>query len=116
MNTQKVFKLIKNNPNGCSIDRKGLEYRPKHGFFVSITNNVFNTITPATIKRIVKLANSLPLDQWYLGYWYDHKAKKHYLDVSLHILDQKMAVKLGKLFNQQAIFDCGAIKSIYLSI
>ncbi len=108
--------IIKNNQDGVSFVRKGLDYQPvyfKTGFFVSLTDNQANPQNyQTTIEKIDNLAHFLNLKKYYYGFWSD--TGHEFLDLSLHLKNKLEALAIAKVFNQQAIFDCSKLESIYL--
>ena len=47
-----------------------------------------------------------------LGGWYDTKSKQLYLDVAAAVADEEVAIKLGKQFNQKAVFNLERFEEI----
>lgn len=45
INYQVLKQAIKDNPEGFTINQRGLYYKPSAGYAVSITNNTFKSIT-----------------------------------------------------------------------
>lgn len=112
--TLKEFVL--NNQNGftISLDLKPIEN--KKGYCISITNN-YGTDRNLLIDELIRLTNQEPfknIEPLFIGFWKDEKTNIEYLDLTLIIKSQKIALAIGKLFNQKAIFDLKTFQSIYL--
>lgn len=113
----KLARLLESNRDGLTFVRKGLDYEPvyfKTGFMVSLTDNVTGNPSQQDIEQIEALAKRLGLKQAYFGYWFDERQAKHYLDLSLHIVNKEQATTIGKVFNQKAIFDCSKLETLYI--
>jgi len=110
-----LLKTLENNPDGVTINP--LTYQPeyiKRGFAVSLTDNAFSVVNKSTAKAIAAdikaTARQLHLKKWYIGAWSD--GKKYYIDLSIIVESKKIALELGKIFKQKAIFDFSTLQSI----
>lgn len=117
MQYQKIINIIKNSPDGCTIDQRGLKYLPNNGYFIAISDHQTKKITPRMLKNLSKTAHSLSLPgySWYIGSWRDEKTGLYYIDITLFTAQKSAAVILAKIFMQKAIFDCRNLKSLYIN-
>ena len=102
--------ILLENKEGATLD---FDYRPQHfenGFAVSLTDNKiidwFNWSDEEIKKeaeKIKNLASLLNIDKAFLGWWSDEEVG--YLDLTLVIENKEDALRLGKLFNQKAVYD-----------
>jgi fructosamine-3-kinase len=113
----RVKDIIKSFPDGVSFQRVKNTWKvesKKNGFFVALTDNEVKNKEQNEIKRLEAMAKELQLTRYYFGYWKDEKTGKGYLDLSIWTESKDEAITIGKVFNQKAIFDCGALDSVYL--
>ena len=104
---------LKKNPEGITLNFKGEVVDKKKGFYVSISNisgkrlNLLISKT-LTIRRIAfKDTKNL-----FMGGWFD--GKNYFLDLTLFVENKKRALYLGRLFNQQAIFNINKSECVSL--
>lgn len=100
----------------------GLDFIPKNfkkGYAVSITNNAILNWTEKTeeeikneIEKIKNLARLLNLRRYYLGWWTIEKTG--FLDISLVLKSKRLAIEIGRIFGQKAIYDFSKAETIYL--
>ena len=111
-----IKEVVKQNPEGFSINIKSLELEQRNnGFIVGITNNK-TTIdnVESEFIHLLKVANKLSFNEEdiFIGGWKDDDG--FCLDVSLWIRNISIAVQFGKLFNQEAVWGCIRKENIYL--
>lgn len=112
---QILKEVILKNPNGFTCDFKGNLVNKKNGFFVSITDIKGKQIN-RLIKKILYIKQNGFKENKNLsfGYWKDEQ-NILYTDLSLYIEDLNLSKKIGKIFNQKAIFDIkNPLNNIYL--
>lgn len=102
----KLMDIIKNNPDGFTIDFNLNPIIKKKGFFVALTNNYNNNFN-IVIENLFKLKEDFKQFEKNLliGLWFNSENKTYYLDLSLYIENKKYALMIGKLFKQISIFD-----------
>ena len=104
---------LKKNPEGITLNFKGEVVNKKKGFYVSISNisgRRLNYLINKTLfirKTAFKETKNL-----FMGGWFD--GKKYFLDLSLFVEEEERALYLGKLFNQQAIFNINKSECVSL--
>ena len=103
-------KVIVENKEGFTV---GLNLeKPKHkkGFYVSITNNKGKN-PDVLIKNLLDLKGLVIANQnLFIGGWVD--GEDFYLDFSKHTNELNEALKIGRLFNQLAVWDIANNQSI----
>lgn len=114
LNKDKIRKVIKENPEGFTIDLNADSVKKTDGFFIGITNIKGKNINQL-IQRVlfIKKTGFKGTNNLLIGGWKDEN-KTFYLDLSLYCEDLNKSLFLGKLFNQKAIFDIKNLKSINL--
>ena len=113
----KLSDIIKKYEEGVTFKHDGKDYKPmqfKHGFAVSITNNVLDAVTLDDITKIDNTASYLNLKKYYFGYWHDKKTSKNYLDLTLKVDLRSEAVSIARAFNQLAIFNFATLQTEYI--
>jgi hypothetical protein len=87
--------------------------------FIPITNNAILNWTEKTeeeikneIEKIKNLARLLNLRRYYLGWWTIEKTG--FLDISLVLKSKRLAIEIGRIFGQKAIYDFSKAETIYL--
>jgi len=108
-----INKNLKENPEGVTLNFKGAVVEKKKGFYVSISNisgRRLNMLINKTL--IIKKTAFNKTKNLYLGGWYD--GKKYFLDLTLFVENKKRAEYLGRLFNQQAIFNINKKECVFL--
>jgi hypothetical protein len=108
-----IKEVILNNKDGFTCDFKGNPINKKYGYFVGISN-IKGTDLNNLIEKVflIKLNGFLNNKNLFIGGW---KYKKtFYLDLSLYIKETNLSEKIGRIFNQKAIFDIKNKKEIYL--
>lgn len=96
---------ITNNQEGASIDPDTMQpINTNKGYFVSITDNERVRADYRIVGKLKKEAKRLNLTKYFIGYWRDSKTGKHFFDLSLLVENKDVAVSMGKMFNQKAIF------------
>lgn len=111
---KKIKDILKNNPDGITLDFKGNILNKSDGFYISITNIKGKNLN-LLLRRLFfirKFAFSQIKNKLLIGYWNDKN--KNYLDLSLHIPEKDKSEYLGNLFNQLAIFNIKELNCIYL--
>ncbi len=109
----RINKNLQANKDGVTLNFKGEVVEKKQGFYVSISNisgrrlNYLITKTLAIRRTAFKDTKNL-----FLGGWND--GKKYFLDLTLFVEDKTKAEYLGKLFNQQAIFNINKKECVFL--
>lgn len=100
--------------DGVTYNPMYCELNPKTGYMVSIKG--FEEKYPEIDEEIVfsyilkHTYNLCPTN--YVGMW---KNGVWHLDLSIHILDLDLALKIGQKNEQKAIWDCARKENIYLS-
>lgn len=100
--------------NGVTYNPMYCELNPKTGYMVSIKGfeekhrEIDEDIVFCYIYK--HLDNLCPTN--YVGMWKDGV---WHLDISIHILDRDLAIKVGEKNEQKAIWDCANAETIYLS-
>lgn len=104
---------LQENKGGVTLNFKGEVVKKKRGFYVSISNisgRSLNFLIDKTLAiRRVAFRDTKNL---FMGGWND--GKKYFLDLTLFIEEEEKAVYLGRLFNQQAIFNINKKESVFL--
>lgn len=91
-----IAKAFETNPEGFTLNAEGEMVNPKRGYAVAV-------------------GEYKPEDKpEYVGGWTDEKTGTFYLDSVIILNRLRDAVKLGKRFNQLAIWDFGKQKEIRL--
>jgi len=111
--------VLLENKEGATLD---FNYTPQHlksGFAVSLTDNKIidwfkwsDEEIKKEAEKIKNLASLLNIDKAFLGWWSDEEVG--YLDLTLVIENKEDAIRLGKLFNQKAIYDFRTGEVIYI--
>ena len=114
---KEIKAILKNNSEGITLNINGKIANNKKGFYCSITNNIFKTITYNDIYTILNKAQNIKKSKKikvYIGFWKDIKTKKSYLDLTLRFLNLNKALRIAKKYNQKAIYNLNNNKSIYV--
>jgi hypothetical protein len=116
MNIKKILLTYK---EGATF---GLDFTPKQfskGFAVSLTNNSIlkwdeksNRELKKEVEKIREMAKGLNLKKYFLGWWVNKD--KGYLDLTIIIKKKDLAMELGKIFGQKAIYDFRNKKVIFI--
>lgn len=100
--------------DGVTYNPMYCELNPSVGYMVSIKGfeekhrDIDDDIVFGYInKHLDELCPTNYIGIWKDGVWY--------LDISIHILDRELAIKVGQKNEQKAIWDCAKAESIYLS-
>ena len=100
--------------NGVTYNPMTCELNPSLGYMVSLKGyeekhrDIDDDIVFAYInKHLDELCPTNYIGIWKDGVWY--------LDISIHILDRDLAIKVGHKNEQKAIWDCAKAETIYLS-
>lgn len=110
-----ILNKILQHETGVTVKKNGKVYNPKTGYFVAVTNNIFDKITAKEIRQIgIKRSKTQKKYRQgaYYGYWKDQD--KNYLDVSLHVKSRDKAVSLAKNHDQLAVWDCLRQESLFV--
>ncbi len=108
-----IEKNLKENHDGVTLNFRGAVVEKKRGYFVSISNisgkrlSLLITKTLTIQKTAFKYTKNL-----YLGGWND--GNKYFLDLTLFVEEKEKAEYLGRLFNQQAIFNINKKECVFL--
>jgi hypothetical protein len=115
----KIKEILLKHKDGATF---GLDFTPKNfkkGYAVSITNNEILNWTEKTeeelrkeVEKIKKTAQFLNLKKYYLGWWTIEKTG--FLDISLVLKSKRLAIEIGRIFSQKAVYDFSTGKCIYL--
>jgi len=104
---------LKNNKEGVTLNFNGGIENKKKGYYISISNisgrSLNNLISKTLFIRKTAFKETKNL---FLGGWSD--GKKYFLDLTLYIENKQRALYLGRLFNQQAIFNINKMECINL--
>jgi len=104
---------LKANKDGVTLDFKGAVVEKKSGFYVSISNISGKRLNYLINKTLVIRRTAFKdTKNLFIGGWND--GKKYFLDLTLFVEDRKKAEYLGKVFNQQAIFNINKKECIFL--
>lgn len=110
---QILKEVILNNKEGFTCDFKGKLINKENGFFIGITNIKGKQINRLIEKVLYIKKNGFKDNKnLFIGGWND--GKTFYLDLSLYVENKNFSCKIGKLFNQKAIFENSKLKEIYL--
>lgn len=110
--SQKVFEVIRNNPNGFSVTPAGKQ--PTKGYMVSqqgtTLNLPLNALATGDAHKIMQgyasmHAAALRKSGAHFGGWHDKETGHVVLDVSHNIKNRNAAVRAGVARNQKAIWD-----------
>ena len=114
---KEIKTILDNNSNGITLNLNGKISNNKKGFYVSITNNIFKTITYKDIYTILNKAYDIKKAKKikvYIGFWKDTKTNKSYLDLTLRFLNLNKALRIAKKYEQKAIYNLSSFESIYV--
>jgi hypothetical protein len=109
-----TFEVFENNQEGCTLDFDLHLVQKAKGYFVALTDNAVEEINFEAIENLKALAHKMNLKEAFIGYWKDTNTGLHYLDLSVHIEDGNVALKMAKDFNQKAIWDVENCDTIYV--
>jgi len=116
MKIEQLFKALYNN-NGFTVNKK-LEKVSNLDYIVSTPN--FETQIPLKLltfpvfQSLIREYTELVEDDKYIGVWIDNDIA--YFDVSVSIIQKDLAIELGKMWEQKAIYDYKNNQSIYLTV
>lgn len=108
-----IEKNLKENKNGVTLNFRGAVVEKKKGFYVSISN-ISGRRLSLLIEKTLTIRRTAFKDtqDLYLGGW--NNGKKYFLDLTLFVKEREKAEYLGRLFNQQAIFNIDKKESVFL--
>lgn len=114
----KRLKYLKNmivENDGLTLSSDGEIANLKTGYMVSLSDyekeiKNIKFLKLAQVKSYLKKAKKLNA---FVGFWVDNN--KIYLDLSINVSNKKEALKIAKINNQLAIFDCKNLVSVYLN-
>lgn len=114
-NTIKFIQECFKNRQGLTIDVVG--NMPEHkGYVISVPKygKIFdlNKDTPDIVQLYKDYQNHFESFMYWFGFWFD--SGKLYVDYNMILQDLPLALKLGKDFNQLAIFDLTNQKEIFI--
>ena len=113
----KLIDITIKNKNGYTINLNLKNPKYKKGYYIAITDNSNKDIKKA-IENIIKIKEkkykNIKKGLFFGGWFDDEKIKKYYIDLSIYSKSKNIALLLGKIFNQKAIFNIKTLKSIYL--
>jgi len=104
---KELLKIIKENKEGFTVNALLQNVKFEKGYFVSIAGVNSSSCSEKAVKEILVLFDTLkdkiepPI---YIGGWTDSGII--YLDITLHIVNKKLAIAVGKVFGQIAIYNC----------
>ncbi len=106
---ERIKELVEKNPSGFTVSYRTL--KPViHGYAVGLTNWTFEDF----IKASDEVANQLRgLGRLTIGGWKD-KDGKYFVDLGITVKNYDKAKRIGKQFNQKAIFDLDTMQEIPL--
>jgi len=115
-NADNIVKAINEN-GGITYNAKGGNLGGKKVYSVAIYPERSQTFKGEVTKNdIIKYVydniDLLGKKGHSLGGWYDTESKQLWLDVAGTVKDKNLAIKLGKKFNQKAIFDLNKFEEI----
>jgi hypothetical protein len=103
--TQNIDKAIKSNSGGFTVD-PSTGKNPGRGYQVAIDGAVLRDTSPAGIKKFVeKNRGLLTRADVKVGGWKDPKTGKTTIELSRRVRSRAEAERLGKKFDQKAIYD-----------
>ena len=115
METKKIMEIIENK--GATLDFNLNDFKSENGFMVSLQGMEIkvNVSNIEDIKEEVEKKREFIKDKkgLYIGLWLDDDII--YVDVSIHIVDYREALEVGRNNNQKAIYDLKNNDSIYLN-
>lgn len=100
--------------SGFTVSDDGKPVTPDTGYIVTITNDTFaGTLTAGMIRRFIQRFASLftLFDNVYVGTFQDYDGYKS-IDLNIKVEDKETATRLGKRFNQKAVWDCENHESV----
>jgi hypothetical protein len=108
-----IMKLVHENPDGFTARvRHGkvklIKGSDKERYVVSLTNNNTKEKVAQFLVRLSKKSNLT------IGGWRDSKSGEYYLDENIILSNKELALEIGKLHKQKAIFDLRTHKEIRL--
>ena len=89
------------------VGSNGFDYSPynkSNGYFVAVTKN------DLTLRRF----SELMVAEGLLGVWIDPKTGVREVDATLWVESLEDAIRVGREFDQKAIWDCKANKEVWL--
>ncbi len=108
-----IKKILKENKEGVTLNFKGAVIKKESGFYVSISNISGRRLSLLINKTLaIRRMAFKDTKNLFLGGWND--GNKYFLDLTLFIEDRQKAEDLGRLFNQQAIFNINKRESVFL--
>lgn len=108
-----IIKNLKENPEGVTLDFKGAVVERRRGFYVSISNISGRRLSLLISKTLmIKQTAFKDTKNLYLGGWND--GNKYFLDLTFFIKGQRKAEELGRLFNQEAIYNINKKECVFL--
>lgn len=116
-----VGTIIENHSlnGGATVNRKGENLIGQKFFAVVVFNRSLEfskrELPKEIVRRFVEFnADLLENSVCAVGTWFDESRKISLLEISLLIADEERAVRIGKMFNQIAIYDLEKRKEINL--
>jgi hypothetical protein len=84
------------------------EANHKKGYYVSLTNNKAHDrkALKSLLGRVKEQKRAFDsLKNLYLGGWHDFETDFYYLDLSLWLDNKRLALSIGQIFKQKAVYD-----------
>ncbi len=113
-----IKKILKENKEGATL---GLDYVPrsfKKGYAVSITDNrlkdwekLSEKELRSKVEELKGIANAMGLKEYFIGWW-SSSTGEGCLDISLIVENKREAVKIGRLYKQEAIFSFSTMEAL----
>ncbi len=110
---QKIIEGILENPEGITLCLDGSIPDISEGFYVSTTNNTFSDVSEGIVERVISQIIADPLAE-FIGSWFSGKTREFFIDATACVRDKKKALDIARFFSQQAIYDIGNQRAVYL--
>ncbi|MBN2112031.1 hypothetical protein JW707_02925 [Candidatus Woesearchaeota archaeon] len=113
MDKPKIIEGIMQNPEGITLALDGTIPAISSGFYVSVTNNAFSSVSEGIIEQVIAQVLGNPLAD-FIGSWYSAKTSEFFIDATAFIATLCNAMEAARMFSQQAIFDIRNMQALYL--
>jgi len=111
----RIISQVESHPRGITLEPDGSEVQVNKGYLVSLTNNSISYADASVVQAVLRQLQGNPFAN-YIGAWRSGETKRQYLDITMHLHCREDALKIARIYSQEAIYDCTRQKCLVVRI